>query len=122
MAPPLAASSAEYSSWSAAGIAGPGPSEATYAAIAATSSSENCAGLRGICAPVEVAAGIRPVDTWKSTAAAPTPTRDGPSELPSAFTPWQLEQLRRNSAWPSSMLWVETPDAASAWGEGASAV
>ncbi len=33
--------------------------------------------LRGAWAP-GFAIGIRPVLTWKSTAAAPTPTRDGP--------------------------------------------
>ena len=38
--------------------------------------------FRGTWAPWEVAAGIRPVPTWKSTAAAPTPTRLGPSEEP----------------------------------------
>lgn len=35
---------------------------------------------------------MRPVPTWKSTAAAPTPTRLGPSELPLPPVPWQLAQ------------------------------
>ncbi len=54
------------------------------------------------------AAGIRPVVSWKLAAAAPTPTRDGPSwlpswvEMPSPFWPWQNEQLTRNSLRPSS--------------------
>src|SRR5882724_190403 len=38
-------------------------------------------------------AGIRPVLTWKSTAAAPTPIRLGASEVPCASGPWQLEQF-----------------------------
>ena len=38
--------------------------------------------------------GIRPVPTWKSTAAAPTPTRLGAAEVPSAFMPWQVAQVR----------------------------
>ena len=52
------------------------------------------------------AIGIRPVPTWKSTAAAPTPTSDGPIWLPfsvltpSPFWPWQNEQLTRNSSRP----------------------
>ena len=58
-------------------MAGPGPSEATYAARAAVSSSLKTTVLRGACAP-GLAIGMRPVPTWKSTAAAPTPTSDGP--------------------------------------------
>ena len=52
------------------------------------------------------AIGIRPVPTWKSTAAAPTPTSDGPSWLPSSvgmpspFWPWQEAQPTRNSSRP----------------------
>ena len=43
--------------------------------------------LAGACTP-GAASGIRPVLTWKSTAAAPTPTRDGPAgALPSALVP-----------------------------------
>ena len=38
------------------------------------------------------ASGIRPVPTWKSTAAAPTPIRVGALEPPWAFSPWQEEQ------------------------------
>src|ERR1700733_14254429 len=54
------------------GIAGPGARDATYAAR-----SETCWGLnrlaRGWIWTLGPAAGIRPVPTWKSTAAAPTP-------------------------------------------------
>src|SRR5215203_880138 len=53
--------------------------------------------------------GIRPVPTWKSTAAAPTPASGGPAiwspvpvARPSALRPWHVEQLARNSALPSS--------------------
>ena len=54
------------------------------------------------------AIGIRPVPTWKSTAAAPTPARDGPSwlpltvETPSPFWPWQNAQPTRKSLRPSA--------------------
>ena len=56
------------------------------------------------------AIGIRPVPTWKSTAAAPTPTRDGPYWppfavlTPSAFLPWQEAQPTRNSALPLATM------------------
>ena len=63
------------------GIAGPGPRLATYAARAAISSSSKVTGLVGFWAPGWTA-GIRPVVSWKLAAAAPTPTRDGPSWLP----------------------------------------
>ena len=66
------------------GIAGPGPSEATYAAsgrdLVGRVDDASCCGA---CAP-GWAIGIRPVPTWKSTAAAPTPTSEGPSWLPSS--------------------------------------
>jgi hypothetical protein len=41
--------------------------------------------------------------------------------VPSAFSPWQLEQLRRNSERPSSIWEVLLVAAASAWGVGAKA-
>ena len=54
--------------------------------------------------------GIRPVPTWKSTAAAPTPASAGPAILspfpvarPSAFWPWHEAQLARKSWRPSSI-------------------
>src|SRR5215211_9407137 len=59
------------------GIAGPGQRLATYAASDAISSSLYRLGLTGACSPGRDI-GIRPVDTWKSTAAAPTPISDGP--------------------------------------------
>src|SRR5512139_1463144 len=49
---------------------------------------------------------MRPVPTWKSTAAAPTPTSDGPYWVPSAATtpsalrPWQDAQPTRKSSRP----------------------
>src|SRR3954447_14779648 len=95
---------------SEAGTAGPGASEATYAARASISSCEYDGVLRGICAPGCIA-GIRPVPTWKSTAAAPTPISDGPAILPSplvppsAFRPWQLAQPTAKSFLPSSICW-----------------
>src|SRR6187402_997858 len=73
------------------GMAGPGPSVATYAARAAICESVNCGGFSSICGPV-AAAGMRPVPTWKSTAAAPTPTRVGATLVPVAASPWQLAQ------------------------------
>ena len=47
--------------------------------------------------------GMRPVDTWKSTDAAPTPTSEGAVAVPSAFGPWHVAQLAWNSFWPVSM-------------------
>src|SRR5882757_2684831 len=74
----------------------------------------------GICAP-GCWAGMRPVPTWKSTAADPTPTRLGPSELPWPDVPWQLAQPTEYSFLPCSMArdWAESSAFAS--GAGASA-
>ena len=63
--------------------------------------------MRGAWAP-GFAIGIRPVLTWKSTAAAPTPTREGPCEVPSPLSPWQEEHVTWNSALPSA-TWAEVP-------------
>ena len=50
------------------------------------------------------AAGIRPVPTWKSTAAAPTPIRRrARSCVPWALRPWQVAQLARKSFLPLSI-------------------
>src|SRR4051794_13729111 len=63
----------------------------------------------GICTPGR-AAGMRPVPTWKSTAAAPTPTSGGPYcvprlvTMPSPFWPWQDEQPTRKSLRPSATV------------------
>src|SRR6476620_7843070 len=65
--------------------------------------------LRCACTPGR-AIGIRPVPTWKSTAAAPTPASGGPYwvpclvTMPSPFLPWQEAQPTRNSARPWSMV------------------
>ena len=40
---------------------------------------------------------------WKSTAAAPTPIRLGPAEVPWAFMPWQEEQVSAKIALPWAM-------------------
>src|SRR5437764_6845867 len=60
----------------------------------------NSTGLRTAWAP-GLARGIRPVDTQKSTVAAPSPTRLGPRSVPWAFSPWQLEQLLTNNGRPT---------------------
>lgn len=68
--------------------------------------------MRGAWAP-GLAAGMRPLLTWKSTAAAPEPTSVGPVEVPSALRPWRLEQCAWNRLLPcatSSTL----PDASAA--------
>src|ERR1700755_1084839 len=44
---------------------------------------------------------MRPVDTWKSTAAEPTPIRLGPEPVPAAVSPWQVEQPCRWRARPA---------------------
>jgi hypothetical protein len=45
---------------------------------------------------------MRPVPTWKSTDAAPTPMSVGASLVPSRLSPWQLAQLAAKSLEPSS--------------------
>ena len=45
--------------------------------------------------------GIRPVLTWKLTAAAPTPIRLGAEDVPWASRPWQLEQFWVNRVRPT---------------------
>ena len=64
----------------------------------------NAGGLRMPSASFAVS-GMRPVPTWKSTAAAPTPIRDGAWLVPSAKLPWQLAQLSLNSVRPSA-IWA----------------
>src|SRR3954452_20717726 len=82
---------------SLSGTAGPGPSDWMKAPRALISDSLYTGRRAGACGP-GAAIGIRPVPTWKSTAAAPTRTRDGPYwlprlvRMPSAFLPWQDEQ------------------------------
>jgi hypothetical protein len=49
------------------------------------------------------AIGMRPVPTWKSTDAAPTPMSEGAIAPPSALSPWQEEQPFRKICLPSSM-------------------
>src|SRR3712207_3474666 len=46
---------------------------------------------------------MRPVWTWKYTAASPTPMSDGPRlGSPSRFSPWQVMQLRSYSSRPAA--------------------
>src|SRR5690242_16819716 len=45
---------------------------------------------------------MRPAETRKSTAAAPTPISDGARLPPWALSPWQLAQLLVNSARPAA--------------------
>ena len=102
-------------------MAGPGPSVATYAASARISSSVNSLGFTCACGP-GCAIGIRPVATWNSTAAAPTPTSGGPWMVPetwpspllwpSPFRPWQEAQDTANSALPSATCWLVPVSAA----------
>jgi hypothetical protein len=64
-----------------------------YAPICCACSSVSTGFLRSICAPCW-AAGMRPVVTWNSTEAEPTPMRLGPLlSTPSAFCPWQEMQV-----------------------------
>ena len=65
-------------------------------------------GLRSFSAPTSLA-GMRPVDIWKSTAAAPAPTRLGACGVPWASRPWQLEQFAWNSFLPAvTSCWAPT--------------
>ena len=70
-----------------------------YAAIAWVSAGLNRAGLRPFSASGPVA-GIRPVLTWKSTAAEPTPIRLGATAVPWAWRPWQVAQVSAKICWP----------------------
>src|SRR5919112_2778397 len=109
ISPPLAGSPPSAVANSASGTAGPGASEPTYADSCRTSSPLNRFLASGACGPGS-AIGIRPVPTWKSTDAAPTPIRLGPAMFPllsagapAAFRPWQLAQFARNSFLPAAM-------------------
>ena len=77
-------------------------------------------GLLGACGPI-CWAGMRPVPTWKSTAASPTPISDGPEPCtPWPCIPWQEEQEDWKSFLPSvsfSALAVEAEAVAVAWVE-----
>ena len=46
---------------------------------------------------------MRPVATWKSTDAAPTPISEGAIAAPSALIPWHEEHPLRKILWPSSI-------------------
>ena len=71
-------------------------------ASAAICSSVNCGGFSSACGP-GTAIGMRPVPTWKSTAAAPTPIRRrGRRRCLRRSRPWQLAQLAAKSFSPSS--------------------
>src|SRR6478752_1076476 len=89
------------------GIAGPGPSEA----------SSNFTLFWGAWT-FGPASGIRPVPTWKSTEAAPTPTSDGPDFVPWAPTPWQVAQLamKRSLPWATSSAAAVGADALASLG------
>ena len=100
--PPLAMSPPSPEVMAASGMAGPGASDATYAASCLVCSSLNLFFLRMAWTP-GLASGMRPVPTWKSTAAAPTPARLGPAAPPWALAPWQVAQLARKSFLPALM-------------------
>jgi hypothetical protein len=88
-------------SMSSDGIDGPGARLAMYAETWRISSSLSFTWLSGACGPV-ACSGMRPVPTWKSTDAAPTPMRVGALLRPSALDPWQVAQLARKTLRPSS--------------------
>src|SRR4029450_8100944 len=83
------------------GTAGPAEGLAMYAESCRTSSSESLTGPCGACGPL-CCSGMRPVPTWKSTDAAPTPMRDGALLRPSAVGPWHVAQLARNTLRPAA--------------------
>ncbi len=73
-------------------------------------------GLRSFSAPISLA-GMRPVDIWKSTAAAPAPISDGAWLVPCAPMPWHVAQLWMNSDLPFAMsvdAWLVAADDAAA--------
>src|SRR6478735_4145740 len=110
--PPLAASPLVGSTASSEGTAGPGASDSMYAPSDSICASVNWGSPPGAWT-IGPESGMRPVPTWKSTDAAPTPARAGPAILsplpvarPSAFCPWHEAQLARKSCLPSSMDWA----------------
>src|SRR3954468_8535705 len=94
------------------GIGGPPPGgrAATYRTRASMSAGEN-AGSRCTSEYRSWASGIRPVLSWKSTDAGPTPAIAGPRWLPSPRCPWQLAQLCWYSTVPRSVPGVVPADA-----------
>src|SRR5919199_348862 len=83
------------------GMPGPGPRLAMYAAIWEICCSVNSLSCCGACGSVRCS-GMRPVPTWKSTEAAPTPTSVGALLRPVASRPWQVAQFARNRARPAA--------------------
>jgi len=79
----------------------PGVRDWTQAAISSVSSRLNRGGLR-VAWMLELARGMRPVDTQKSIVPAPRPCRLGPRVVPRASAPWHVEQLAANRAWPGA--------------------
>ena len=56
---------------------------------------------------------MRPVDTWKSTEALPTPTSVGPWLVPSPLSPWQeAHPAEENNARPAATSALLPPSAA----------
>ena len=110
-------SAPEVETWSADGIGGPPASDCDVRGKRVDLRRGEHDGLARLLARPAPCAGIRPVLTWKSTAAAPTPIRLGPLTVPCASRPWQLEQFWPNSALPA-LIWAcgppagEAPDAA----------
>src|SRR5262245_14495396 len=82
---------------------GPPPSDWMYAASWTTCLRPTVTGPRSSSGPTCLP-GIRPVLTWKSTAAAPTPIRLGAWEVPCALMPWQVAQLWLNSPFPAARV------------------
>src|SRR5215218_10434786 len=79
------------------------------------SSSEKTAGLSAACGPWR-ARGMRPVCTWKYTAASPTPMSDGPRlGTPSRFSPWQVMQLVSYSSRPAASAADGVSVSSAAW-------
>src|SRR5471032_1447518 len=88
------------------GIPGPTAFDPTNSASARTCWSVNWDGFCSSCGP-DAAAGIRPVETWNCTEAAPTPRSEGAWFVPSRFIPWQVAQFAWNSFEPSvSSCWL----------------
>ena len=63
--------------------------------------SSNAGGFRRAWAPGGPLNGMRPVRSWKSAAAAPTPINEGPSAVPCPAVPWQLAHRALKTACPA---------------------
>ena len=100
---------------------GPPPLAWMKAPRASVCAASNLGSLRAAWASLR-AAGIRPEETWKYTAASPTPMRLGPrSCTPCKFAPWHVMHDVSYSCLPSRIRAAESSLAVATCGAGVNA-